>query len=98
MDFDRKEIIMEIKAKRPTQDELDSMGIRKWPIWEKEESNFDWYYDEKETCFFIEGKVEIELPGGKIVSLGKGDLAIFPKGLSCKWHIKEKVRKHYNFG
>ncbi|MFH1317666.1 MAG: cupin domain-containing protein [Candidatus Omnitrophota bacterium] len=27
----------------------------------------------------------------------KGDLAVFPKGLACKWHIKERVKKHYDF-
>jgi len=89
---------MEIKVRKPTEGELDNMGIRKWPIWEKEESSFDWYYDEQETCFFIEGKVDIELSNGETVSIGKGDLVVFPKGLSCKWHIKEKVRKYYNFG
>ena len=89
---------MEIKVRKLTQSELDNMAVDKWPVWEKEESSFDWYYDEKETCFFLEGRVDIELSGGEIVSLGEGDLAVFPKGLSCTWHIKEKVRKHYNFG
>jgi len=89
---------MEIKVKKPTQSELDNMGVKSWPIWEKEESSFNWHYDEKETCFFLEGEVEIELPSGGTVSMGKGDLVIFPKGLSCKWRIKEKVKKHYNFG
>jgi hypothetical protein len=89
---------MEIEVKKPTPEELEKLGVRSWPIWEKEESSFDWYYDEKETCYFLEGEVEVELPHGEKVKVQKGDLASFPKGLECRWHIKKKVRKHYSFG
>jgi uncharacterized cupin superfamily protein len=63
----------------------------------KEKSSFDWHYDDQETCYFLEGKVEVETDQGN-VQIGKGDLVTFPKGLSCKWHIKSPVRKHYRFG
>lgn len=89
---------MEIEVHQPTEEELKKLGVKNWPIWEKEESSFDWYYDEREICYFLEGKVEVETPQGKRVKVQKGDLAIFPKGLSCKWHITQKVKKHYNFG
>ncbi len=89
---------MEVEVRKPTLKELDKLGVEKWPIWEKEESSFDWYYDDKETCYFLEGEVEVELPDGKVVKVEKGDLAVFPKGLSCRWNIKSKVKKHYNFG
>jgi len=88
---------MEAKVERPDEECLVSMGVRDWPIWEKEESSFDWYYDQREVCYFLEGEVEIELSDGRKIKVEKGDLATFPKGLSCKWHIKRKVRKHYNF-
>ena len=88
---------MEVKIKKPTQKELDDLGVKNWPIWEKEESVFDWHYDETEVCYLLEGKVEVGLPDGKIVKFQKGDFVTFPKGLSCKWDIKEKVRKHYSF-
>ena len=87
-----------VEVKKPTQEELVSLGVTQWPIWTKEESSFDWHYDEKEVCFFLEGDVEVQLPDGKKVSMGKGDLVTFPQGLSCTWHIKKAVRKHYNFG
>ena len=88
---------MKVHVEKPTSHKLDELGVRQWPIWEKEESSFDWHYDSQEVCYFLEGEVEVELPDGERVSLGKGDLASFPQGLSCKWHIKKKVRKHYNF-
>lgn len=89
---------MNIKVEKPTPEKLLSLGVGKWPIWEKEKSNFDWYYDQQEVCYFLEGNVEIEIPSGSKVSIQKGDLAIFPEGLSCKWNIKNKVKKHYKFG
>ena len=89
---------MNVEIKKPTQEELESLGVKGWPIWEKEESAFDWYYDEKETCYLLEGDVEVDIGDGKIVSFGAGDLVIFPKGLKCKWNIKKKVKKHYSFG
>ncbi len=88
---------MEVEVRKPTEEELNNLGVRSWPIWEKEESKFDWYYGEKEICYFLEGEVEVELADGEKVQIGKGDLACFPKGLSCKWHIKKKVKKHYSF-
>jgi len=88
---------MKVEVKKPSEHELETTDIKTWPIWEKEESVFDWHYDEKEICYFLEGDVEIETPDGKKVKIKKGDLAIFPKGLSCKWRINKKVRKHYNF-
>ena len=44
----------------PSRERLDQLGVFSWPIWEKEVSTFDWEYDEPETCFFLEGKVEVQ--------------------------------------
>ena len=89
---------MKIEVKRPTEAEIAQLGVPDWPVWEKEESRFDWYYDEKETCYFLEGEVEVETEDGRKVAVQKGDLAIFPQGLKCVWNVKKKVRKHYSFG
>ena len=89
---------MDIEVRRPSEEELKELGIRTWPIWEKEESSFDWCYGSKEVCYFLEGEAEVEKAGGQRVKIEKGDLATFPEGLKCKWHIKRKVKKHYNFG
>jgi uncharacterized cupin superfamily protein len=86
-----------ITVKSPDEDELEELGVFDWPIWTKEESSFDWHYDQEETCYFLEGDVEVETDEGT-VTMGEGDLVTFEQGLSCKWHVKEDVRKHYTLG
>ncbi len=88
---------MEIKVEKPDQEKVEQLGVYHWPIWQKEVSEFDWHYDQKETCYLVEGKVEVETSNGK-VSFKKGDLVTFPQGLDCKWKIVEDVKKHYNLG
>ena len=86
---------MEIKVKRPAREELEKRGVRDWPIWEKEVSRFDWHYDSDETCYLLEGQVEVTTPDGQAVRFGAGDLVHFPKGLSCTWDISVAVKKHF---
>ncbi|MCX7886202.1 MAG: cupin domain-containing protein [Verrucomicrobiae bacterium] len=89
----------EIKIERnPSPERLQALGVRSWPIWEKEVSEFPWYYDETETCLFLEGEVEVTPKDGKPVRISKGDLVTFPQGMSCTWKILKPVRKHYHFG
>jgi len=92
------EKVMEIMVKKPSPEELEKMGVFSWPIWEKEVSSFPWHYGEKETCYLLEGRVKVEPKGGSAVEFGKGDLVVFPAGMSCTWTIYEKVKKHYHFG
>ncbi len=82
----------------PTNARLTELGVRSWPIWEKEVSMFPWSYDEGETCYLLEGDVVVTPDGGDPVEFGKGDLVTFPKGMSCTWKIRQDVRKHYRFG
>ncbi|MCM8820287.1 MAG: cupin domain-containing protein [Candidatus Omnitrophica bacterium] len=86
-----------IFVEKPTPEKLKKINVKDWPIWEKEESSFDWYYEQEEHCYFLEGEVRVELEDGSEIKIQKGDYAVFPKGLKCKWHIKKKVKKHYNF-
>lgn len=88
---------MTIEVKKLSQEELEKLGVKNWSIWEKDESSFDWYYDSKEMCYLLEGDVEVEVPSGEKVRIQQGDFAVFPQGLSCRWNVKKKVRKHYNF-
>lgn len=88
---------MKIKVEKPTQEFLKENKVFDWPIWTKEKSEFDWYYDEEEACYILEGKVEVTLGNGEKVTFGKGDYVVFPKGLKCKWKVIEDVKKHYNF-
>ncbi len=82
--------------KKLQQHEIDAKGIKNWPVWEKEVSRFDWYYDGDEECLILEGKVNIETPDGTY-QVKKGDFVTFKDGLKCTWDIKESIRKHYNF-
>ena len=87
-----------VHVEKPTEDKLEKLGVDLWPVWEKEASVFPWEYDEKETCYILEGEVEVTPDGGKPVYFGKGDLVIFSNGLKCTWNIKKAVKKHYRFG
>ena len=88
---------LKIVVEKPTSGRLESLGVNSWSIWTKEPSIFDWHYDEKETCYLLEGEVTVKTPDAS-VHFGKGDLVTFPKGLSCTWNVKKAVRKHYRFG
>jgi len=88
----------EIKiVRKPDEKELETEGVRSWPIWTKEESEFPWSYDSSETCYFLEGDVIVTPEGGKPIRVGAGDLVTFPKGMSCTWKVQKAVRKHYTF-
>ncbi len=87
----------EIKVEQPDQEKLEKLGVKTWPIWEKEVSEFDWYYDQKEVCYLLTGQVTVETKNEK-VSFGQGDLVTFPEGLECIWKIKKDVKKHYKMG
>lgn len=87
---------MNIEIKHLSDKEKESLRIDSWPIWEKEISRFDWYYDSTEHCHILEGKVIVETDEGN-VEIEAGDFVTFPKGLKCVWDIKENIRKHYKF-
>ena len=77
---------------------IKELGIKHWPIWTCEESSFDWTYDDKETCFLLDGEVIVTPNGGDPVKFGASDLVVFPAGMSCRWDIHKAVRKHYRIG
>ncbi len=84
------------EKKKPTPDEISK--AKRWPIWEKEESKFDWHYDSDETFLVLEGEVTVKYNGGKNeISFGAGDLVTMPEGMDCTWHVNKKIRKHYHF-
>lgn len=86
-----------IQVEKPDEGKLKAMGIDSWGIWECEPSTFPWHYDDKETCYFLEGRVKVKTADGE-VEIGRGDLVVFPRGLDCTWEVVEKVKKHYRFG
>ena len=82
----------------PETERLEMLGISDWSIWTHEVSEFPWTYDSEETCYFLEGEVEVTPDGADPVTMGKGDLVTFPAGMSCTWKILKDVRKHYILG
>ncbi len=89
----------DIKIERnPDKTRLDALGVTTWGVWTKEISKFPWTYDERETCFFLDGEVIVTPDGGAPVKIGKGDLVTFPAGMACVWDVRAPVRKHYKFG
>ncbi|GAF75082.1 unnamed protein product [marine sediment metagenome] len=91
--------VVEMKKKIPTEEELNELGVKSWGIWEKEKSVFDWSYSDTETCYILEGEIEVtDNSTGEKLEFKKGDLVQFPKGLECVWNVKKPVKKYYNFG
>jgi uncharacterized cupin superfamily protein len=76
---------------------LDVLFVDDWPVWSKETSEFEWVYDRQETCYIIDGAAEITTPDGSTISIGRGDMVVFPKGMKCTWNITRSIEKHYRF-
>ena len=82
----------------PDDDRLRKLGVYDWPIWTKEISKFPWTYEVSETCYILEGDVVVTPEDGQSVTVGKGDLVTFPRGMVCTWEVRRPVRKHYRLG
>ena len=82
---------------KPSEERLEILRVKEWPIWTKEVSEFPWSYEDGEICYFLEGDVEVTPEDGETVRMGKGDLVTFPSGMSCTWKVNKPVRKHYTF-
>ncbi len=87
---------MKPEIRKPTEEEKSR--AKAWPIWTKEASEFPWEYDERETCYILDGQVTITNEAGEQFHFGPGDWVVFPEGMKCTWRITRDVRKHYNFG
>lgn len=81
--------------KNPAQSQLDTLGVSKWPTWQKEVSTFDWTFHEQEIAYIVEGSCIITPVGGAPVIFGRGDLVTFPAGLKASWQVLEPLHKHY---
>ena len=87
---------MNIIVKKPTPESLEKLGVKTWPTLEKDPCKIDWFFDQTEESYFLAGRVIVVTEDGQEVEVKKGDLAVFPKGLRCTWHIKEPMLKHFN--
>jgi hypothetical protein len=87
---------MKVKIEQPDEKRLAELRVKNWPTLEKETCDIDWVFDCTEESYFLEGRVIVETADGRRFEVKKGDLATFPKGLACTWHIIEPMRKHFN--
>lgn len=81
----------------PNESYLKKLAVKDWPIWEKEASEFPWFYDMEEICLILQGEAIVTPEKGQAVRIKAGDLVTFPKGMHCRWHITQDIRKHYLF-
>jgi uncharacterized cupin superfamily protein len=85
-----------MKVKKPSNEEIKQTSL--WGLWSKEPSEFPWYYDEKETCYILEGNAIVTDNKGNKIEFGAGDWVEFEQGLECNWKILKTIRKKYRFG
>lgn len=86
-----------IQVTRLSAAELKEREVTSWPIWTCEVSEFPWEYGSQESCYILEGEVEVT-SGEEAVKFGPGDYVVFPLGLKCTWKVLKPVRKHYRLG
>ena len=87
---------MNIKIDKLSDEEINNLGVLSWPIWTCDVSEFDWEYEQKESCLLLEGEVEVKTDI-ETVNFSAGDFVVFPRGLKCRWNVIKPVRKHYIF-
>jgi len=82
----------------PDRDTLSYLGVYEWNTQTEEVSEFPWTYNQKETCYILEGEATVTPDGGEPVPIGKGDLVVFPVGMICTWNVTKDLKKRYKFG
>tara|TARA_B100000959_G_C14604989_1_gene469671 strand:+ start:181 stop:447 length:267 start_codon:yes stop_codon:yes gene_type:complete len=88
---------MKIEICKIENKDISRKDVLSWPVWTCEISEFEWEYSEQESCFLLEGEVEVS-SDFETVNFGVGDYVIFPRGLKCRWKVIMPVKKHYSFG
>ena len=85
-----------MKVRKPSTDEINKAST--WDTWIKEPSEFPWFYDDRETCYILEGYATVKDKKGYSIEFGPGDWVEFEQGLECTWTITKIIRKKYRFG
>ncbi len=86
----------DIKIRHLTMEEAKELGIDNWNTWECEPSTFEWYYDESETFYVLDGYVVV-ITSTERIHIEKNMLVTFPKGLECTWEVRKPIKKAYTF-
>jgi len=85
-----------MKVWQPGKEEIKD--TENWGIWEKEISEFEWYYDEPEICYILQGEAEVSDKQGNSICFKPDDMVKFEQGLECTWKIIKAIKKRYKFG
>ena len=85
-----------MKVRKPSARETGQ--AESWDTWIREPSEFTWHYDEKETCYILEGNAKVTDKQGNSIEFGPGDWVEFEQGLECRWTITRTIQKKYRFG
>ena len=68
---------MKMKKKIPSEEQLTKLNVKSWGTWSKEVSEFDWSYGDTETCYILDGEVEVtDSDTGEKIEFKKGDLVL----------------------
>jgi hypothetical protein len=62
-------------------------------IWECTAGRFNWFYDDDETIYVIEGGVVVKDGSGAVHRLNAGDTIFFPAGSRAEWLVEKYIRK-----
>ena len=73
---------MKIEICKIENNDISRKDVLSWPVWTCKISEFEWEYSEQESCFLLEGEVEVS-SDFETVNFGVGDYVIFPRGLKC---------------
>jgi uncharacterized protein len=63
-------------------------------VWDCTAGRFNWYFEEDETMYVIEGEVVIRSEGQEPRTLRAGHAALFYAGTHAEWYVPHYVRKH----
>jgi len=84
-------------ATRPSQHALEELGVKNWPMQSSEVAIYPQHYEEKETCYLLEGEADIVV-GEDRMTVHAGDLVIFSAGMDCIWEVHHPITKRYQVG
>jgi uncharacterized cupin superfamily protein len=81
---------------KPSDEEINRTN--QWATWNKEISEFTWFYDDTETCYITQGEAIVTDKNGNEIHFKQGDMVRFEEGLECTWKIVNDIHKRYLFG
>lgn len=62
-------------------------------IWDCTAGTFRWHFRSDEFVHILDGEVVVRDPAGAERTLGVGDVALFPRGVTSVWRVPRYVRK-----